>query len=103
LLKLRIPLHPISLGSDVRKVITQTWSFAYEQLHASLYTSISVVLGRPLPNKSLSTPNSGHRIFETVSLLYSITAPFFVWVAEQTPRHIRTRPDVTANICPEWF
>jgi len=102
-LKLRIPLHPIGLGSDVRKVITQTWSFAYEQLHASLYTSICVVLGRPLPNKSLSTPNLGHRIFGAVSLLYGILAPFFVCVAEQTLRHVYTRPDITANICPEWF
>jgi len=86
----------------VRKVITQTWSFAYEQLHASLCTNISVILGRPLPNKSLSTPNLGHRIFVAVPLLYRITAPFFIWVAEQTLRHIRPRPDVTTNICPEW-
>jgi len=87
----------------VRKVITQTWAFAYEQLHAPLCTNISVVLGWPLQNKSLSTPNLGHRICWAVSLIYRITTPFFVWVAEQTLRHIRTRPDVTANICPKWY
>jgi len=86
----------------VRKIITHTWAFAEEQLHASLRTNISVILGRPLPNKFLSRPDLGHRIRSAVSPLYRITVPFFASVTEQTLRHIRTRPDVTANVCPEW-
>jgi len=62
LFELWILLNPVCLGSNVREVITQTRAPADEQLHASLRADIGMVLGRPLPNKSLPRPNVGHRI-----------------------------------------
>jgi len=101
LFKLWVPLHPVCLGYHLTEVVTQVRAIADEKLHTTLHTDISMVLGRPLQHKLLSSPDRGHGIQLAVPLIHLVAAAFFVGVAEQPLWYICTRPDVTTNIGSE--